>query len=83
MKMSNKYQCYLGHIVQNDKETERPSGNCRTNKYETDTLAVFVGFQKFSQLLNYFLKRKLKWRSRHCLKEQELLNSPFCFVPLL
>lgn len=54
MKMSNKYQCYLGHIVQNDKETERPSGNCRTNKYEIDSLALFVGFYEVSESLNYF-----------------------------
>lgn len=56
MKMSNKYQCYLGHIVQNDKETERPSGNCRTNKYEVDSLALFVGFYEVSESLNYFFK---------------------------
>jgi len=47
--MSNKYQCYLGHIVQNDKETKRPSGNWRTNKYVIDSLKLLVGFYKVSQ----------------------------------
>lgn len=47
--MSNKYQCYLGHTVQNDKETERPSGNCRTNKCEIESLKLLVGFYKVSQ----------------------------------
>lgn len=54
MKMSNKYQCYLGHIVQNDKETERPSGNCRINKYVIDSLELFVGFYKVFQFLIIF-----------------------------
>lgn len=49
MKMSNKYQCYLGHVVQNDKETERPSGNNRTNRCEICSLTLLVGFYKVSQ----------------------------------